>query len=139
MSDLAAKLRGERDGYRSRNCEIKIVDAPAAVAAKVGMRRSGRFVKRTIGARQGDFGDQAVISKFCHRSIDGREANARPSLARERMKIGHGKVRSYALLLDDLVHQSMVFREPGLDLGGHSSEDITIRGVLSKVKVVSTP
>ncbi len=93
------------------------------------MRRSGRFIVRAVGSGKRNLGDKSHVAKTSKRSIDGGKSDAGAPRPCQFIKLGHGQVASDPLLLDDIVYQSMVLREPALVQfnGVHGTSEILSR------------
>jgi hypothetical protein len=87
---------------------LDVFDFAADVAPKMRVRRSGRFVKRAVGAGELNFGDHAEIAQTRESAINSRLADSRLPPFCKRINIRDGQVPSGALLADDILNQAVV-------------------------------
>ena len=115
------------DVFWKRECHVR--DRSAVNAAKMRVRWSGRFVVCAVRPGKRDLSDETHVAETSKRPIDGRKSNSGAPRPCQFVEFGHGQVASNPLLLDDIVYQSMVFREPALVQfdGVHGTSEILSR------------
>jgi hypothetical protein len=90
---------------------LDIVDPAARIATEVRVRGSHGFVVSTIGAGKHDLRNQPQIAQFVEGAIHRGKAQAVLAPQCELVHVGHGQMDARPLLLHDLMHEAIVFRE----------------------------